>query len=228
MRKKILTIILLFFVLILGMQYATTVPQKVYLSGKLIGFSIENRKLGQAENEVPTSSRQIGTVTFIKKDTNEFVALGHSTKTKNLDSKIGLCYDIKFGGIDKAEKDYTGSIVAILDEKKYLGYIYDDKDVGIFGKMNKEQENNTEVETSCWYNVKRGKANILMCLDGEELESYDVQIIGIDYLSKNKNIKVQITDQNLIEKTGGIIQGMSGTPLMQDRKINWSYKLCKC
>ena len=162
MRKKILTIILLFFVLILGMQYATTVPQKVYLSGKLIGFSIENRKLGQAENEVPTSSRQIGTVTFIKKDTNEFVALGHSTKTKNLDSKTGLCYDIKFG------------------------------------------------------------------LDGEELESYDVQIIGIDYLSKNKNIKVQITDQNLIEKTGGIIQGMSGTPLMQDRKINWSYKLCKC
>ncbi len=227
MKKKILTIILLFFVLILGIQYATTVPQKVYLSGKLIGFSIENRKWGQEENEIPTSSRQIGTVTFIKKDTNEFAALGHSTKTINLDSKIGLCYDIKFGGIDKAEKYETGSIIAVLDEEKYLGYIYDDKDVGIFGKMNKEQEDNIEVETSCWYNVKRGKANILMCLDGDELESYDVEIIGIDYLSKNKNIKIQITDPNLIKKTGGIIQGMSGTPLMQDRKTNRSCKPCK-
>ena len=228
MKKRIIIIGILFFIMFLGVQYARTIPRKVYLSGELIGFSIENRDSIKKGKEVPASSRQIGTVTFVKKDTNEFAALGHSTKTNDLKSKIGLCYGIYFAGIDKAEEDNTGSVIAVLNENSYLGYIYEDNDFGVFGKMYNSPENMMEVETSCWYNVKRGKANILMSLGGEELKSYDVEIIGIDYLSKNKNIKIKVTDPELIKTAGGIVQGMSGTPLMQDRKTHWRNKLCKC
>ena len=100
--------------------------------------------------------------------------------------------------------------------------------IGIFGKMENIENEYEEVDTACWYNVRKGKANILVALDDNELTSYDVEITNINYINNNKNIKVKITDEALIERTGGIVQGMSGTPLMQNRKINWCNKLCKC
>lgn len=81
--------------------------------------------------------------------------------------------------------------------------------------INREYE---EVETACWYDVKKGKAEIVMALNEEELESYQVEVTGINYIDKNKNIKLKITDERLIEKAGGVVQGMSGSPLMQNRK----------
>lgn len=99
--------------------------------------------------------------------------------------------------------------------------------IGIFGKVDEDMISKCdEVETACWYDVRKGNANILVSLDDDELTRYEVEITGINYINNNKNIKVKITDERLIEKTGGVVQGMSGTPLMQNRKINWCYKLC--
>jgi len=56
-------------------------------------------------------------------------------------------------------------------------------------------------------------------IDGENLESYKVEIVGINYLQSNKNIRIKITDEKLIKETGGIVQGMSGTPVMQNGKL---------
>lgn len=100
--------------------------------------------------------------------------------------------------------------------------------IGIFGKMDSIKQEYEEVETGCWYSVRKGPANIILALDDDKLTSYEVEITDINYINNNKNIKVKITDKDLIEKTGGIVQGMSGTPLMQNRKANWCYKLCKC
>lgn len=107
-----------------------------------------------------------------------------------------------------------------------IGYIHYDSSYGIFGEMNEIEENYKEVETNCWYNVRLGKANILIDVDGKGIKSYDIEITGINYINGNKNIKVKIVDKELIAKTGGIIQGMSGTPVMQNRKINRCNKLC--
>ena len=182
-----------------------------------MGFEIDNESIDlKKENEIATSAKKIGTVTFIKKDTNEFVALGHSTiKNKRKLQVSGTCYDINFEG----SKEETGNIIASLNKNKQIGYIYYDSMCGIFGKVDEIRNDYQEVETACWYNVKKGKANILIALNGNELKSYDVEIIGIDYINQNKNIKVQITDKALIAETGGIVQGMSGTPLMQNGKL---------
>ncbi len=160
-------------------------------------------------------------MTFIKKDTKEFAALGHSTiKNKNKKLSItGTCYDVIFEGINKGTTEGTGNIIASLDKERQIGNIHYDSICGIFGEVNYINQNYQEVETACWYDVKKGKANLLVALDKEELKSYDVEIIGIDYINQNKNIKVKITDKDLISKTGGIVQGMSGTPLMQDGKL---------
>lgn len=82
-----------------------------------------------------------------------------------------------------------------------------------------------EVETACWYDVRKGKAEIFMALNEEELKGYEVEVTGINYIDKNKNIKLKITDERLIEKAGGVVQGMSGSPLMQNRKAYWCDKL---
>ena len=171
---------------------------------------------------------KIGTITLIKPETNEFVALGHSTlKEKNKRSMVfGSCYDIQFNGIVKGTTEETGSIIAMSDRNNQIGYIYYDSNYGIFGKVNDTQDEFEEVETACWYNVRKGNANVVMSLGEEKIKSYEVEITDINYISSNKNIKVKITDEELIEKAGGIVQGMSGTPLMQNRKINRCDKLC--
>lgn len=91
--------------------------------------------------------------------------------------------------------------------------------------MSDVEQEYEEIETACWYDVKKGNADILMRLEGEELKSYEVEIIDINYINSNKNIKIKVKDQELLEKAGGIVQGMSGTPLVQDRKISRCNKL---
>lgn len=159
------------------------------------------------------------------------MALGHSTlKEQNKRKKssvLGLCYDIEFNGITKGTKDETGSIIALSDKSNKIGYIYYDSNYGIFGKVSNIEQKYEEIETASWYDIKKGNANILMRLDEDKLKSYEVEIIDINYINSNKNIKVKVNDKELIEKAGGIVQGMSGTPLVQDRKASRCNKLCK-
>lgn len=221
MTKKIIFLTVIFIMLFAALKTINTTPQKVLLIGRLMGFEIDSENInGQKGAEIATSSKKIGTVTFIKKDTNEFAALGHST-TKNNNKKLvtGICYTIHFEGIKKGTTEGSGNIIASLDKSNQIGYINYDSACGIFGKIDKIEEKYQEVETACWYDVRKGKANILIAMNEEELQSYEVEVTGIDYINRNKNIKLKITDPKLIEKTGGIVQGMSGTPLMQDGKL---------
>lgn len=193
-----------------------------------MGFEIDNEEDSKKEDgTVPTSSRKIGTVTFINKETNKFVALGHATIKENRNSSVkGLCYDVKFEGINKGTKEETGNVIASIDRTNHIGYIYKDSSYGVFGTVEEVNEDYQEIETACWYSVKKGKANIIIAFDEKEPKSYEVEVIGIDYINQNKNIKIKVTDEELIKRTGGIVQGMSGAPLVQDRKTNRCSKLC--
>lgn len=96
-----------------------------------MGFEIDSADQEQSYGDtVATSSMKIGTVTLINKETNEFVALGHST-LRDTNKKLaikGLCYDIEFAGINKGTTNETGNIVATLDRESLIGYIYYDSD----------------------------------------------------------------------------------------------------
>ncbi len=220
MIKKIAILTILMMIIFSGLQSIGVTPQKVLLVGKLMGFEIANASNSSTSNLKEASFKKIGTVTFIKKDTSEFVALGHST-AKNKETKLikGECYDINFENINKGQTGKTGNIVASLDKNSKIGDIHYDSAYGIFGKMNRITESYKEIETACWYSVKKGNANILAVLNNDELKSYEVEIEEIDYINKNKNIKIKVNDKELIAKTGGIVQGMSGTPLIQNGKL---------
>ena len=222
MKKVLAVFITIILIGLIGINVLSVKPQKVLLVGRLMGFEIDNQNSNIKSGEtIATSSKKIGTVTFVRKDTNEFVALGHSTaKDVNKKTRVeGTCYDIKLEGINKGTKEETGNIIACVDNKKEIGNIYYDSACGIFGEVTNLKGEYEEVTTANWYNVRKGKANILIALNSNTLKSYEVEIIGLNYINKNRNIKIKVTHNELIEQTGGIVQGMSGAPLMQNGKL---------
>lgn len=222
MKKKLAIFAIIALISFIVIKTLYVEPQRVLLVGKLMGFEIDSQNTDiELEDTIATSSKKIGTVTFIKKATNEFVALGHST-SKDINKKtkvVGACYDIEFAGISKSTKEETGNIIACLNDEKQIGEIYYDSECGIFGKIDDIEDEYQEVTTENWYNVKKGEANILIAIENNKLKSYEVEIIGINYIHKNRNIEIKVTDKELIQKAGGIVQGMSGAPIMQNGKI---------
>lgn len=210
---RLLTVLFGLSMLFFGTYYKET--QKVLVVGELMAFEVEEAEdIKQDADYIKTSLQELGIVTYINPQTNQFVALGHSL-TNNKDGKDinGVCYEVEFEN-NKSENNIY------FDEEKPVGTVYYDNYSGIYGQLDNVTKNKyTEVETMNRYNIKRGKANILINLEGEKLENFEVEIVAISYLDSNKNIRIRITDERLISKTGGIVQGMSGTPVMQDGKL---------
>ena len=75
------------------------------------------------------------------------------------------------------------------------------------------------MEVSKPEDIKKGKASIRTVIDGSKIEDFDIEILEIDTSSTTKNMLFQITDSRLLEKTGGIVAGMSGSPIIQDGKL---------
>ena len=122
--------------------------------------------------------------------------------------------------INKSSDNKIGSVIGSVNKDEKLGHAYQDTKYGLVGKLDKiDEQKYLKVKTATRYNVKKGKANILTRMEEEQLKSFDVEITDIDYFNENMNIQIKITDEELIDKTGGIIQGMSGTPLMQNDKL---------
>ena len=141
MKKKTVVIFTIALGIMLILQFISPKAQKVLLVGRLMGFEIDSgSQVANTGKTIPASSRKIGTVTFIKADTNEFVALGHSSDTDNEESKIitGQSYGVNFEGIKKATRENTGNIVASINRDSKTGYIYNDTAYGIFGKVDKK------------------------------------------------------------------------------------------
>ncbi len=214
-------IMLLSFLVGYNLQFLRT--KEVLLVGEIIGMEIDSKiQEEEYDNLVPASSKRIGTVTFMEKNTGKFVALGHSAinQTKISNEKInGNCYKIEYFGVTKGSKDEVGSINAILDVDKKIGYVSEDSDYGVFGKIEKAEKKYKTIKTASRYEIRLGDAQIYTNINGKEAKSYKVEIVDISYLDKNQNIRIKIKDQELIEETGGVIQGMSGTPLIQNGKL---------
>ena len=215
--KKIFIIPTVLFCLIMvsfSIYYKRT--ETVLVGGELIAFEVEGPKKTDKSGEyIETSLKKMGILTYINPETNQFVALGHSiTNSKEWTEIEGKCYGVQFITNNSNLQE------AYLDEENPIGYVYYDNYSGVYGKINDiSQKQYKAVETANRYDIKKGKANILISLDNEKIESYDVEILAINYMSSNKNIRIKVTDERLINETGGIVQGMSGTPVMQNGKL---------
>ncbi|MCM8711055.1 SpoIVB peptidase [Clostridium sp. SYSU_GA19001] len=175
------------------------------------------------------STAGVGTLTFYDEKTKKFAALGHPIT----DGDTGTILSISSGqivsssivSIRKGTRGNPGELKGIfIDEDITLGDIYKNTDCGIFGSSSKDLINskfNRPMKIGLRNEIKTGPAKIITTIDGESPKTYDIEIEKL--LQQDtpgpKSMIIKVTDSELLQKTGGIVQGMSGSPIIQNDKI---------
>lgn len=174
---------------------------------------------------VKDDAQGIGTLTYIDSD-NNFAALGHGISAnqsqQTLSINSGSLYNTRIVSIVKGQKGTPGEFIGTIDYKgvNRIGNIEKNSVCGVFGSMTKDMVNEygiTPVKVGFSQEVHKGKAYIRMYADGG-FKDYEIKIIGLSY-SSDKNITLKVVSDELIDKTNGVVQGMSGCPIIQDDKI---------
>jgi len=181
---------------------------------------------------VRDSSAGIGTLTFIDPESRIYGALGHGINDVDTGSLLqvgsGSLLESTIQGIKKGMKGSPGELEGdFLNNPKVLGDIKLNCDFGIFSKIDDDKIDKFNrnwgriIEIGPHSTVKVGKATILACIDRDIVEEFEIEIQRISRadLSSTKNMVLRITDQRLLESTGGIVQGMSGSPIIQDGRL---------
>lgn len=172
---------------------------------------------------VRDDTQGIGTLTFIKKN-GQFVALGHGITDVDtglqMEVKNGYICDVGIYHIQRGDVGKPGAIGGFLKKERAnrLGTIRKNSRVGIIGTWKDTDQLENFLPIGLKQQIKIGKAKII-CQLGKKSESYDVKIIKKNLGSKEKNLVIQVIDPKLLNKTGGIVQGMSGSPIIQDGKL---------
>lgn len=183
------------------------------------------RKLGLW---VKNTASGIGTLTFVTANTNRFGALGHPITDYETGTEIpvncGNIYKCNQIGITKAEKNLPGELRCVfLQGINSKGNIEKNTDFGVFGNVSDLAslvDFNLCTQIGSRLTIKTGKAQIVSSVSGV-LEEYDIEIIKTAYQpeSDDKSFIFRVTDKRLLEMTGGIVQGMSGSPIIQNGKL---------
>lgn len=170
---------------------------------------------------VKDSITGIGTLTFIDPNTKKFGALGHEIQEQStgkiLEIKDGKIFDSTVTGIVPSNDGNPGEKKAEYNADKVKGITKENTTQGIFGDYTEDLTDKKTYKVASPNEVTKGKAKMLTVLDGKEIKEYEIDIIDTSYKDqKNKNFIFEITDKDLLDKTGGIIQGMSGSPIIRD------------
>lgn len=164
----------------------------------------------------------IGTLTYVDPESKVYGALGHEIIESNSSSlvevKTGKIFKNSITSIDKSITGTPGSKNAKFYKETDYGTIEKNTIYGIYGKY-KKGINNELVDVAKKSEAKVGEATIYTVISQEKVEKFKINIKSINENSKIKNYSFEITDNNLLEKTGGIVQGMSGSPIIQNGKI---------
>ncbi len=165
----------------------------------------------------------VGTLTYIDPGTNMYGALGHAIVDKNtfykVEIKDGKIFKSNVTAITKSMKGKPGEKNAEFFPNEVYGNITKNTFSGIFGKYHNNLNDNKLYKVVKPDEIKLGKAKILTVLEDNQIKEYEININKLDNSSMTKNISFNILDKELIDKTGGIVQGMSGSPIIQDDKI---------
>ena len=168
------------------------------------------------------SSAGIGTVTFCMQD-GSFASLGHAVCDIDTKSTIpisqGECSEAEITGFIKGQNGSAGELCGYINDKK-IGVIYSNDNLGVYGCFDSLPEKQELYQIADNNEIQLGEAEIITTVENGITEKYAIIIEKIDKnSSENKNLVIRVTDRALIEKTGGIIQGMSGSPIIQNGKI---------
>lgn len=163
----------------------------------------------------------IGTVTLVNKE-GEFISLGHPIIDEEgnlLGVGEGKAFSCEISAVKKGERGVAGELKGHILRTKLLGFVYLNSPVGLVGKFD-NLECIPQKTKMALGEASLGNAQIYTTINGYSPASYSISIIKIDNNAKNnKNLVIKITDEKLIKYSGGIVQGMSGSPIIQNGKI---------
>ena len=164
----------------------------------------------------------VGTVTYYDPDKGTFAALGHGVNTKNgnlLSLRKGSVYGATVQAVKKGAVGTPGQLMGQITDQNALGVIGRNTHQGIFGTL--PAPDDTLLPTATAAEVKVGAAIIRSTVQGNSLQEYSVEILKIypNSSERTRNMLIKVTDPALLDATGGIVQGMSGSPIIQNGKI---------
>ena len=172
---------------------------------------------------VKDSITGIGTLTFIDPETLIYGALGHeiieSTTRNRVEVRTGIIFRSSVNGIQKSRNGNPGGKNARFFFNTEYGSIDKNTRYGIFGTFDSELPNREALRVGTADDIKLGRAHIYTVVDGEKIEKFEINITRVVKDNRIKNIHFTITDQRLLNRTGGIVQGMSGSPIIQNNMI---------
>lgn len=198
-----------------------------------IATSIIPAKISENEYKlglwVRDAAAGVGTLTFYEPETGNFCALGHAITDVDTGEIVNIAngelMSTDIVSITKGQKGVPGQIKGTIENGNQLGNVEKNTALGIYGNITQVNKLNIssedEMEVALREEIQEGDAQIICQLEDGKKEKYNIKIEKI-YLSNsydNKSMLIKITDDRLIEKTGGIIQGMSGSPVIQNGKF---------
>ena len=166
----------------------------------------------------------VGTITCIDAHTYRFGSLGHPVldeSRQKMEIAQSVVYRCSIIGVNKGVRGKAGELRGIFIKANPLGVAKQNSDTGIFGVYDAESTKGLEkIMTAPISEAMPGKAEIITTVDGFQAERYRIELVKVDECNKeNKNFVLKITDQRLLSMTGGIVQGMSGSPILQNGKL---------
>lgn len=193
---------------------------------KPVKVSNTEYKLGLWVKDAATG---VGTLTYYEPNSKSFAALGHGITDSDTDKLInidsGNIVTSKVVSIQKGEQGKPGEIRGSIINQPTIGKVYKNTEFGIYGELtnlsNIKIDYSNKLEVALRDEIQEGNAKVLCSLDGNETKEYDIKIEKIyrDNNENNKSMLIEVTDKDLINKTGGIIRGLSGAPIIQNGKF---------
>lgn len=178
---------------------------------------------------IRNSTSGVGTLTFYDPQSRLYGALGHVISDMDTGQPIAVGKGkIVQSNVTAVEKGLTGKPgekrAIFFKENNVLGNIEKNSRFGIFGKMTNLPEDhytNEQMPVALTEEVKEGPAHIYTVVEGQRVEKYDIEIVNVieQQYAATKGMIIRVTDERLLEKTGGIVQGMSGSPIIQNGKL---------
>lgn len=178
---------------------------------------------------VRDSASGVGTMSFYDQATKKFAALGHGISDSDtgelLNIEKGEMVNSKIITITKGQKGFPGEIKGSISKEKSIGNVNQNTNFGIFGNLSETpttlEKYKDGLEIALRNEIEIGKATIISSLENNKLEEFEIEITEIyeENNVDNKSMKLKITDEKLLNKTGGIICGMSGSPIIQNNKV---------
>lgn len=166
----------------------------------------------------------IGTVTYIEKDSHRFGSLGHAVTGNEGElmpiSGEGSMYRCSIVNVVKGERGKAGELKGLFINDACVATADKNCETGIYGTFSAEYDYSALSTVEIGENASPGKASIYATVDGLSPKEYSVSIVKVDAQNgQNKNFVLKVTDKELLEETGGIVQGMSGSPIVQNGKL---------